>query len=118
MRGRRAADRGFATAEAAVALPVLVVLLVAALSAVAGVTAQMRCVDAARETVRAAARGDTGAPAVGRRVAPSGAAVSVTRDSRMVRSVVSARVRPLGPWFPAVTVRATAVAVVEPGGSP
>jgi hypothetical protein len=116
------------TAEAAVVLPVLVVLLVAALSAIAAVTAQMRCVDAARESARAAARGDPGAVTLGRRIGPSGAHVTVTRESESnsgsdsdtgtIRSVVVARLRPLGPWFPAVTVRATAVAAAEPGRAP
>jgi hypothetical protein len=108
------------TAEAAVVLPVLVVLLVAALSAIAAVTAQMRCVDAARESARAAARGDPGAVTLGRRIGPSGAHVTVTRDSDTgtIRSVVVAPLRPIGPWFPAVTVRATAVAAAEPGRAP
>jgi hypothetical protein len=101
------------------------VLLVAALTAVSAVTTQMRCVDAAREAVRAAARGDAGGVALGRNVAPQGATVTVqtgdvaaATEGDTVRAVVSAPVRPLGPWLPAPTVTATAVAAREPGGLP
>jgi hypothetical protein len=111
-------DDGSVTAETAVALPALVVLLVAALTAVSAVSAQLRCVDAAGETVRAAARGDTGGADAGQRTAPAGATVTVTGDTRTVRAVVTARVAPVGSWLPAVTVRATAVAAREPDGLP
>ena len=50
-----------ATAELAVAIPTLVLVLFVALSALATVTDQVRCVDAARATARALARGRTGA---------------------------------------------------------
>ena len=49
------------TAEAAVALPVLVLVLAGAMAAVAVLGAQLRCVDAAREGVLAAARGESDA---------------------------------------------------------
>ncbi|HEV7756566.1 MAG TPA: TadE family type IV pilus minor pilin [Mycobacteriales bacterium] len=121
-RACRCGERGTVTAELAVALPVLVVLLVAALTAVSAVTTQMRCVDAAREAVRAAARGEVDGAALGRRVAPPGATVTVegpgaaaTGDGT-VSAVVSAPVRPLGRWLPAPAVSATAVAAREPGG--
>lgn len=111
-------DGGSVTAEFAVAVPVLVVLLAAALTAVSAVTAQLRCVDAARETARAAARGDGDGVMIGRRIAPGESSVTVDGDAESVRAVVTARVRPLGPWFPAPTVTATAVAAREPGGAP
>ena len=44
------------TAETAVVLPVLLVVLAGAVAAVTVVGAQLRCVDAAREGARAAAR--------------------------------------------------------------
>lgn len=111
-------DCGSVTAETAVALPALVVLLVAALTAVSAISAQLRCVDAAGEIVRAAARGDPAGADAGRQTAPTGAVVTVTGDSRTVRAVVTARVGPVGSWLPAVTVRATAVAAREPEGLP
>ena len=46
------------TAETAVVLPVLLLVLAGAVAAVTVVGAQLRCVDAAREGARAAARGE------------------------------------------------------------
>jgi hypothetical protein len=106
------------TAETAVAVPTLVVLLVAALTAVTALTAQMRCVDAARETVRAAARGDDAAVTLGLRIAPKGATVVLGGDAQAVRAVVTAPVRPLGRWLRVPTVTATATAAREHDGRP
>jgi hypothetical protein len=72
------------TAELAAALPVLVLLLLAGLSAVRVVDARVRCLDSAREVARAAARGDTGAAARARAVAPAGAQVSIARRPQRV----------------------------------
>jgi hypothetical protein len=102
------------TAELAAALPVLVLLMLAGLSAVRVVDARVRCLDAAREIARAAARGDGPAAAQGRTDAPAGASVSVVRSGDEVRVTVIALVHPLGPGLPAVTVRETAVAATEP----
>lgn len=72
-----------ATAEFAAAIPALLLVLVVALSAITTVTDQIRCVDAARATARALARGDVEGAAlgVGRRLAPPGAAFSVSGSS-------------------------------------
>src|SRR2546430_2996457 len=102
--GRRA-DRGSVTAELAVALPALVLLLLAGLTAVMAVLAKLECVDAAREAARAAARGDSGITA-GARVAPHGATVLVDADGELVRATVRAPVRPLGGHLPGFTVSA------------
>jgi len=117
---RRSGDRdcGSATVELAVGLPVVVILLAAALTAITAVTAQLRCVDAAREAARAAARGDPDAAAIGRRVAPAGAQVSVTTEGNDVRATVRVRVRPVGRLIDGPTVQATAVAAREPGADP
>lgn len=79
-----------ATAEFAAAIPALVIVLVLALSAIVTVTDQVRCVDAARATARALARGDEeGATlAVGRRLAPSRSTFIVARSDREVSVVV------------------------------
>ncbi len=90
-------------------------LLAVAVTAVSAVTAQLRCVDAAREAGRAAARGEPDAAGIGRRVAPDGARVTVQTGGDTVRAAVSVRVRPFGGWLPGPTVSATAVAVPEPG---
>ncbi|MEP6696632.1 MAG: TadE family type IV pilus minor pilin [Pseudonocardiales bacterium] len=114
------ADRGSATAELATALPVLVLLLAVALGAVGAVTAQLRCVDAAREGARAAARGESSARAASfaRQVAPSGARVEVSAgDAGTVAVTVSSQVPLAGRLLP-VTVQARAVAWTEPGVPP
>jgi hypothetical protein len=109
---------GSATAEMAVALPSLALVLGAALWAVAAVVAQLECVDAARSGARAAARGESleAVRQAAGRAAPAGAAVSVTRDSEFSRVTVSASIRPT--WViagPAVPVGASAASATEPG---
>ena len=105
------------TAETAVVLPVLLLVLAGAVAALTVVGAQLRCVDAAREGARAAARGDDVAVArtLARQEAPDGMAVSVTLDGEDVRVVVSGRVPVLGPVPLDVEVSAEAVARLEHG---
>lgn len=97
------------------ALPVLVLLLAVAVTAVSAVTNQLRCVDAAREAARVAARGAPNAAEVGGRVAPAGAQLTVESGGTQVRAVVRVRVKPFGGWLPGPEVSATAVAEPEPG---
>src|SRR4051794_24361822 len=52
---------GFVTAEAAVALPVLVLLTAVLVAGIGAAAAQIRCVDAAQAGARALARGEPGA---------------------------------------------------------
>ncbi len=107
------------TAETAVVLPVLLLALAAVVAAVVVVGAQLRCVDAAREGARAAARGEDVAVVVdiAGRAAPGGAVTTVGRDADRVRVVVSARVAPLGAVPLRMTVSAEAVALLEPGAA-
>jgi hypothetical protein len=101
------------TAELAVAMPVLVLLLGAALSGVNAVVVKLRCLDAAREVALGTARGaDTGP--VRDQALPPGATVSVEPDGDLVRVVVRASVHPLGPRLPGFPVEGAAVAAVEP----
>lgn len=105
------------TAETAVVLPVLLLVLAGAVAAVTVVGAQLRCVDAAREGARAAARGDsveTVRTLVLREV-PDGMAVSIARDGEDVRVLVSGRLPLVGPVPLDVVVSAEAVARLEPG---
>jgi hypothetical protein len=112
----RRRDGGMATAELAVVLPTLVLVIAAGLTMVSVVLAQVRCVDAAREAARAAARGEP--PEVVRsaavRAAPSGAGVEVGDAGEEVRVTVSARAGRVGRLLPAFRVSASAVALREP----
>jgi len=106
------------TAETAVVLPVLLFVLAAAVAVVTLLGAQLRCVDAAREGARAAARGepDTAVSTLVDRLAPDGAVTGVTADGDEVRVTVTVRVAPLGPLPFSLPLSGTAVAIREPGG--
>jgi hypothetical protein len=109
------------TAETAVALPALVVVLIASLWAVTVVGAQLRCVDAARAGARAAARGEAAeeVSAAVLRLAPEGATVSIRVGADTTRVEVIATVRP--PFrspLPPARLRAAAVSATEPGVLP
>ncbi|MGY1621279.1 TadE family type IV pilus minor pilin [Geodermatophilus sp. SYSU D00965] len=108
------------TAETAVVLPVLLLVLAGAVAAVTVVAAQLRCVDAAREGARAAARGEAPALVVdlAGRAAPDGAVTTVVEDGTAVAVTVAAEVSPLGPLPLRLRVSATAVAQREPGAEP
>ncbi|MBO3083419.1 TadE family type IV pilus minor pilin [Cellulomonas fengjieae] len=110
--GRR--DRGSVTAELAVGLPVVVVLLTALLTIASTAVTQTRCTDAARAAARAAALGepDPAVLATARRLAGDAASVAVTRADAWVTVEVSARVGSVT-WGP-LRAAATAVARVEP----
>ncbi|MER7073245.1 TadE family type IV pilus minor pilin [Terrabacter sp. NPDC000476] len=83
------------TAELAVAIPAVVLVLALCLVAVGAAVDQIRCVDAARLAVRAAARGDTVAHvrALAAEAAPAGATVAVSARAGTVRVSVRARTR-------------------------
>ena len=104
------------TAETAVVLPVLLLVLAGAVAAVTVVGAQLRCVDAVREGARAAARGEDVATvrALVLRAAPEGMAVSVTHTGDDVLVGISGPVAALGPVPLDVDLSAEAVARLEP----
>ena len=117
-RRRRARERGAATAELAMVLPLLVAVTIGLVWLLAVGAAQVRAVDAARETARAVARGDsvTDAVARGSRIAPAGSRIGVHDDGGEVTAVVVGRVEGPGGLFarlPGVTVSAEAVAAGE-----
>jgi Flp pilus assembly protein TadG len=112
--GRLRSESGMVTAELACALPVLVVVLAAALAAISVSGQAVRAQDAARELARAAARGD---PAAGRRLAAElapGASMAVANTSAQTVATVQIAVHPLGGWLPTITVSGRAVAASEP----
>jgi hypothetical protein len=96
--------------EAAFAVASLVVVLVLCVAGVTAVSTHIRCVDAAREAARLAARG-YGEPDAARTLAPDGATVAVRRDGDFVVATVTAR----SALLPGVTISAEAVAASEPG---
>jgi Flp pilus assembly protein TadG len=104
------------TAETAVVLPVLLFVLAGAVAAVVVVGAQLRCVDAAREGARMAARGEQPARVVAAAsgAAPHGAVTELGGAGDTVTVTVSATVTPLGPLPWHVQVSATATGVREP----
>ena len=105
------------TAETAVVLPVLLLVLAGAVAALIVVGAQLRCVDAAREGARAAARGDGDARVteIAAGAGPSGASVRIAAGADEVAVTVTADVAPLGPLPLHVRVSARAVSAPEPG---
>lgn len=106
------------TAELAAGLPVLVLLLAVAVSAVSVAGARVRVQDAAREAARAAARGDPGVAArLVQRAAP-GATYSVDTSGADVVATVELTVHPLASWLPAITLHEQALAAVEPRAAP
>ncbi|GGO72789.1 TadE family type IV pilus minor pilin [Nocardioides deserti] len=119
--GRGRDERGAATAELALVLPALVAVTAGLVWLLAVGAAQVRVVDAARETARAAARGDDDGAAVarGERVAPPGSTVALSRSGGEVVVEASGRVDGPGGLFdflPAVRVHATAYALDEEAG--
>jgi hypothetical protein len=114
---RATGDRGAVTVEAALALCSLVVVLALSLAAVVAVSAQLRCIDAAREAARLTARGEQerGEQAA-LRLAPSGAGVRIEVRGDEVSVLVVAD--PVGGLLPGVDVSAEAFAVLEPGALP
>ncbi|MFC4783233.1 TadE family type IV pilus minor pilin [Nocardioides sp. MAHUQ-72] len=116
---RRRDDHGAATAELAMSLPLLLAVTVGLVWLLAVGAAQIRVVDAARESARAAARGEGQAEAVARglQVAPPGSTITVRADGDRVTASAVARMSGPGAvldLFPAVTLRADAVAALEP----
>jgi hypothetical protein len=119
MRVAATAETGMVTAEAAVVLPALVLVLALCLGAIGVGIGELRCVDAARAGARALARGETSAQAVraARAAAPSGASVRARSTGAVVEVTVSARVPLFGALARRVSlpVSAHASAEVEPG---
>ncbi|WP_433857499.1 TadE family type IV pilus minor pilin [Streptomyces kronopolitis] len=108
-----ARDAGFVTAETAVVLPVLVVVVAALIWGLMAACARIECVDAARAGARAAARSEPPSAVISaaRGAAPRGARVALAREGDLVRVRVEAEV----PGVARLTVRVggEAVALAE-----
>ncbi|MBT8228091.1 MAG: mucin-associated surface protein [Dactylosporangium sp.] len=109
----RRTDRGSVTAELAVALPSLMLLLMFGITGVAGTMVKLRCCAAARDAALAQARGDS-AEAAARLAAPDNATVTRRTDGGVVRVTIRAPVKPFGPRLPGLVVEGSAAAAVEP----
>jgi len=92
-----------ATAEFAVVLPAVVLVLALSLGALGLAWDQIRCVDAARAGARAASRGDSAGAVIlaASRAAPPGAQVSVGAAGELVRVSVVSRPRVAANLLPA-----------------
>lgn len=116
---RRRGDDGMVTAELAVAIPVVVLVLACCAAGISAGIDQIRCIDGARAAARSAARGDTleESRRLALRTAPSGATVEVQRDSSEVRVIVTAHAGGLGGWVPGWRVVGEATGPVETSGT-
>lgn len=104
-------QRGMVTAEFAVVLPAVVLVLALSLGALGLAMDQIRCVDAARAGARAASRGDSPGAVilVASRAAPSDAVISVGTSGDLVSVSVVSRPRVAASLLPA-WVRASSTA--------
>lgn len=102
-----------ATAELALAIPAVLLVLAMCLSGLSLAIDQVRCVDAARVAARAASRGEASAVVadLGGQSSPSGSVVSVQIQAEDV--VVTVRAPRRWSWLPAP--EATAIAPLEAG---
>jgi hypothetical protein len=98
--------------EAALSIATLAAMLVLCLGGVMAIVLQVRCVDAAREAARLAARADgASGSAVAASLVPPGAAMELRREGGFYVVRVSGR----APMLPGVVIAAEAVAAAEPG---
>ena len=121
-RSTAARQHGMVTAETAAVLPVLLALTVLLIWVLSLGIAQVRCLDAAREAARLAARGDTEqAHAVAAEAAPEEARIAIVEADGLVTVTVSVAARPGFPLlsqFPAVSLSARAVSALEGSDAP
>lgn len=111
-RRARAGESGAVTAELALTLPTLVIVLAIGVWLQSAVALEARCLDAARAGARAAARGDPDGTVRARLAAvlPNGASVSIGHGQGQVTVTVRAQARP--PAGISAFVGAPAVAAV------
>lgn len=87
------------------------VVLLLCIAGVTAVSAQVRCIDAAREAARLVARGDDArAEAAARRIAPHDAVLALRHDG----DFVVARVTAHSALLPGLSITAEAVSATEP----
>lgn len=121
MPSPRKSERGQATLELALSLPLLALFLLAGAQLVLIARDQLAVIHAAREAARAAAVSTSAGDGVAAGRSATGLAgveVSVSSGGGEVRATVTRRVPTdvplIGAWLPDITVRATAVMRAEP----
>ncbi|WP_442929983.1 TadE family type IV pilus minor pilin [Mycolicibacterium sp. BiH015] len=87
-------------------------VLAVCLAGLTAISMQVRCIDAAREAARLAARGDAAsATRIAQGIAPPGAVIDVRRDGDFVAARVTAR----SALLPMVSISAESVSATEEG---
>lgn len=92
------------------AVTTLVAVLVLCAAGITALSMQIRCIDAAREAARLAARGDPVAAGAAAIIAPAGAIVELRPDGHYVVARVTGR----SPLLPGLVIEGRAVAAAEP----
>src|SRR6195952_4090112 len=117
-QGRLLEDAGMVTAETAMAMPALVIVLLMCMFGISAGQQMLQCGDAARLSARAYARGDgvLSSQALARKVAPDGSRVSIRKSGDSVTVDVATTLK--GPGFlktllPSMSIHQTATAPME-----
>jgi Flp pilus assembly protein TadG len=116
LRCRLKSESGYVTAEIAMALPALVVLVFGLTTGLVAAAAQVRCIDAAQSGARAAARGESpdAARAAAAAVAPKSARIVATNEGGRISFRVETVIPLPGPLSRLrIPVSHTAVAAEE-----
>lgn len=110
-------DSGTVTVETAIALTAFLTVLAIALGSISAAIDQLRCTDAAREAARLTARGELDkARSTASRIAPHGAAITITTTADEIHVTVTAT--PMSGLIPGLELNAAAYAISEPTTEP
>ncbi|HLS48856.1 MAG TPA: TadE family type IV pilus minor pilin [Actinomycetaceae bacterium] len=114
---RGACERGAVTAELALTLPAVVLILLFAVTVMGGAITHLRVTDAATAVARAAAVGESPdrLAEVARHLAGPGAQLSVTASDGWAHATITAPVHHPLPGIGALQATASASAPMEPG---
>lgn len=112
----RRTHRGAITAEIAVTLPILLTLLYLGVWSIGLVIVHIQCIDAARDTARALARGESpeAAHQLARRTAPANATITISREPPTIHVSITATPATSLPLLPAPPISAKATIQSEP----
>ena len=111
-------DRAMVTAELALGVGSLVILVGLLVGVFSAIGLQLGCQSAATEIARQEARGDTSAVQSATSRLPHGSTVGIRKSRGGVSAEVRATARPWGSRLPGVPVTAKATMLWEPGAEP